>query len=195
MQKKSRRASCCVAVGRLAALLICCGLSSGCFTIGMWGSGFSSTRESVLVEEVVERASGSLRLSPAGLDFARDGSESLCLTPVEVGGDLALAVLADPEYCEILDARIDSATLISGEVVKLEGEALEDSSSLTLQLSLHKNALAEIVSELSLPEDVRRQLASGGVEVDDLPDACRACLEQLVHLDFRWLVGARAATP
>ena len=187
-----------------AATLLVFGLASlpSCLTAKMWASYEPSPPE-VLVELAEEHEGyriGMLRgadpVAENGLFWQprRDGGPGWWLRPAE-GAVVAAALLADAELCDVEGGRLSALHSF------LDRDLQADDARLELQLVVHPEALAKVVSPSEVRPSTRRALlrSKGSAFLPSrfadraLPALLQRCAERMRAVDLGRVLGGEHA--
>lgn len=135
-------------------VLACLVVLPGCLTTALWESRSDIVSKTVLVGEDVERQSGNLELADTGIVFGSGDDVDIWATPLGPEGELAMALLADADYCEVLAAKLELVSVVCDE------DVVEADSTLEIKVRLRANVPAETVPELDVEPAIHAWMVS-----------------------------------
>ena len=175
-------------MGRWAFALLGSAILPGCMTQAMWGwddddDDLEPRTRTEYVGETREQAEGELELVADHLLWrSLDGGE-IWARPVGDAGAAALAVLSDPEFCRVLEARIERRRVVC------EMDELQASCTLDLSLGLRREAIVEVVPEAGLAPNVIRLLEDAVLTTGENSVVSWHSAFDLPFADLHWLAG------
>lgn len=170
-------------LGCLLALL----MLPSCLTRSLWNLDTETITRSRLVGSHADRSEGNLDHTDEAVVWrGLDGGE-VWARPLGNAADVLLAVLSQPQFCEVLEAAIHRSRVIA------DTEVLEESVRLDVIVRMQSAAVAEIITELDLTP-ATQALVRAGASVDErVPLSFRQCAFRLSTMDLNWLTGRAGA--
>lgn len=186
---------------RVVAVLALLCLLPGCLTRELWrGAGrVHTTRSLSFVGERERELVGTVRPSPPtrrhGLWWDGDGGAFYLVARHGPGAEVAATLLDGVDFATVRRASIAAVR------ESIDAELDRDDANVTLELTVDRAAVAEVVPASQLPRLLRPELESTAATANgpdaavlDLPPSFREASRRLQRLDLRWLAASEEPT-